>query len=112
MRGYRLSLHGEADPQVSGDLSFRTVVRRVHRDGGHVRANAKSKYLGYVEMQNALGWTIKHVTPNQSNVPGTWLAPSKKAWRWDLFAPDGKLVASECSALGAIDEFLMRYMSP
>lgn len=94
---------------MSGDLSFRTVVRQRHREGGHNRAN-NGRYLGYVELTNPIGWTIKHVTPNQSNVHGTWLAPSRKAWRWDLFDPEGRLCASEPTLVGAIDEFLREYL--
>ena len=62
-----------------------------------------------IVLRNGLGWEMRYVSPKSGGVaniagPGPSRVTSKM-WRWDLFNPEGALVASEPSVKSALATF-------
>ena len=74
---------------------------RIH---GPVRASSRM-----VVLRNALGWEMRYMSPKSggaaNNAGQRSSRHTSKMWRWDLFNPEGVLVASEPNVKSAMAAF-------
>lgn len=96
---------------MSGDMSFYPVVyRKQDINGRKLTRDARA-----CELRNAMGWSIRHVTPmKDSHIRGkgngSALIRRTPMWRWDLFDETGHLIGSEPTLAGATECFTRAFV--